>query len=429
MKRLRRCRLVLASLASASIMIVAIVIGFALCLPTLRLSSALPEPPVADVNRAISWDSAGGRDEPLSVASVAVPVLPVSSDRLEIIQKAMSLPKGDRIGSFSLSAMLHYLKFYGPAARIKAGSPEQNYRLLDLLLDSRSSKTLLGHSFLERTRWGLRFETKHLGMSASPSEEQHRDQCLAALAELHVPLSSPLRIGSEELALRDVLRDSISNFHLQEYEIEWTALAYALYLPPASSWTNRYGETYSFDDLANEMLQRPLGAASCRGSHLLYALTGIIRVNEIFPIISTLTQSRVHGRLAQAVSLAVRSQQPDGSWPPNWHLGEYDGPRIAGLISDSRLARMVSTGHLAEWMLYLPTDLRPPRGTLKRAAAWLMSAIQTTAGEGNKQLELCPATHAACALRQLTLGSRYRSRDLGQLVGSCSSMSWKRSFR
>src|SRR5207302_3298465 len=105
------------------------------------------------------------------------------------------------------------------------------------------------------------------GTARDPSMELHRDQTLAAFAELGLPLSFTLQGDGGTGTLRDVLDDSLANFHLGQKELAWTALAYALYLPPVKSWINRYGERFGFDQLVSEMLDRPLDAESCGGTH------------------------------------------------------------------------------------------------------------------------------------------------------------------
>jgi hypothetical protein len=59
---------------------------------------------------------------------------------------------------------------------------------------------------------------------------------------------------------------------------------------------------------------------------------------------------------------------------------------------------MLITGHLAEWMLYLPKELRAPDAVLERAATWLRKHLDEMSSE-QKLKEFCPTTHAAFVLR------------------------------
>ena len=202
--------------------------------------------------------------------------------------------------------------------------------------------------------------------------------------------------------MRAVLRDSVADFHLQPKELEWTGLAFALYLPPQAGWVNRYGERYTFDDLATELLSRRFMSASCGGAHLLYTLTMIARADEMAPVLSTEGRGRVRERLQRCSRLAVAVQKSDGSWPGDWFLGTelsdgYDGESPPGTLDHRRLV----TGHMAEWMIHLPKELQVPETTLERAGRWLLADLKRLSAE-EKAAQLCPCTHAVCVLRKLS---------------------------
>jgi hypothetical protein len=59
------------------------------------------------------------------------------------------------------------------------------------------------------------------------------------------------------------------------------------------------------------------------------------------------------------------------------------------------------TGHLSEWMLYLPADIQSPEPTLARSCRWLLSDLKAMT---HKEIEsqICPCTHGICALRHAT---------------------------
>src|SRR5262249_24044707 len=148
-----------------------------------------------------------------------------------------------------------------------------------------------------------------------------------------VPLSHPLRFTDGTLSLREVLRDSIANYHPHQKELEWTALAYGLYLPPAREWTNRFGERESFDGLVEQLLARDLHKSSCCGTHVMYTLTILARVDQQTPILGPEVRDRLWQKLCHAVRVALEAQAADGSWSPDWNKalrsGQTSKPEVA----------------------------------------------------------------------------------------------------
>lgn len=273
--------------------------------------------------------------------------------------------------------------------------------MLKPLIHSEEGGRVFGKAALVKVPTGARYLTR-----TPPDEprwrEYHRDQNLASFGELGLPLSTSLMIEGKQVPLRLLLQDSIANFHLQQRELEWTGIAYALYLPPVAGWTNRFGEEYTFDDLAMNLLDRPLTGASCGGMHVLYTLMVISRADAESPVLSQAVRSKVEGRLQSCAKLAVDRQKSDGSWAGDWLLDtelsrDYTGPSPPATPDH----QLLITGHTAEWLLYLPRDFRVPDETLKRAGHWLLSRLKKLDAKA-KKAQLCPCTHAVCVLQNLS---------------------------
>jgi hypothetical protein len=302
----------------------------------------------------------------------------------------------------SSSYCLHLLRVHGMQGRFERGEPPSGDAILKLLTDDGASSAYFDQRPVVRTPNGVRFPTMRDIPSDNRSMERHRDHTLAALGELGLPLSHPLRVGGGMASLRDVLTDSVANFHLGQAELDWTAIAYALYLPPIRAWANRYGERFSFDELANELERRPMDRASCGGTHLLYALTLLARVNAESPVLSEATRARLVAHLARCVTVLERTQQPDGSWPVWWnHELLPEGHPSDLSVTDDDANRLLMTGHLAEWLLYLPADIPLPQPMLTRTGHWLRTRL-LAASSRDMQGAFCPFSHAVCVLKQIT---------------------------
>jgi hypothetical protein len=340
--------------------------------------------------------SAERRGAPLRIEPARQPLIRMSAEEARWLDAQISPPPN---ASASVSECYHLLRAHGVNGRFAHPDVSSFQRIIDLLTNEKESLRYFGRPALVRTRHGVRFPTK--GETSGPGEgalEAHRDQGLAVLAEQGFPLSHPLSVAGESYALVDVLLDSISSFHLQQRELSWTALAYALYLPPTREWTNKYGEKYGFDDLTRELIKRSFDEESCAGTHLLYAMTILDRVNAQTPILSDTVRAELRGRLQTAIEHAIRSQSQDGSWPIAWYDPPSQRERNAG-ESDGRL---LATGHLAEWMLYLPDDLRIDGEVMRRAGCWLNQRLREVAPEEHWR-SVCPFTHAVCVVKRLTI--------------------------
>jgi hypothetical protein len=344
------------------------------------------------------WEtSASPRGVPLRIAPYPQQLLQVSGPELDLLARRILPPPS---GKLSTSYCLHLLRLHGLSDKFPGNVKYSREEILRILTSSKEGELRLHGSAFVKTRFGLRYP------SLAPlnpenrgnANESHRDQALSSLAEAGLPLTYPMLLGEEALDFNAVLRDSVANFHLKQEELPWTAVSYGLYLAPFQKWTNRFNETFSFDDMIAELVARPLQDGSCAGTHLVYAIAMLFRIDEAMPVLSPTIRIKARDRLRELVRAAIESQGEDGSWTLSWAgtLSESPGRRTRENTAQDRL---LVTGHLAECMLYLPHDLRPSDKTLWRAGNWLLKQVR----EYNAPDEalVCPYTHALCAIRCL----------------------------
>jgi hypothetical protein len=339
-----------------------------------------------------SADSA--RTEPLRIPPLVKRILPLSEKECSWVRQQIQPPYEEKIPA---AAGYHLLRVHGRQGRFHHRDFQTGDDFLALLVDSRKSAAYYGKPTLVRTRTGIRFPI-HDNSRNDGGTEWHRDQCLAAFAELGLPLTFPLKVDEQSHSLREMLRDSLANFHLQQKELAWTGLAYALYLPPGREWSNRFGERFSFDDLVTALIERPLHKESCGGSHLLYTLTVLCRVDRAIPILSDPVRFRLNDWLHKVGETATRTQHPDGTWPIDWYRGLLHD--VKDWNYNPGVDRLVITGHVAEWLLYVPEDMQPAAETYRRSAQWLYQELKK-ASLKQQWARICPFSHAACVVRQL----------------------------
>jgi hypothetical protein len=295
----------------------------------------------------------------------------------------------------TLATMLHAMRLFGQGVAYTLPGRMKPVSAADIALDEDLQRaSFAGKSGLFVTRYGVRnlVASAHDGVK-SPEGQAHVDQLLAVLAETGVPLTHRVRVDGSERDVRSLLEDSLACFDMKQ-EIEWTALAYALYLPPKATWTDKFGRTFSFDDLADELLSRAFDRSgiACDGTHLLYSLTVLLRSDEIAPILSGESRRRVTARLRDVSARVVAGQEADGSWSVGWYRS---GDRTAapGSTGGPQPQKVLVTGHHIEWLLLLPRDLRPDEDCLRRGSSWLGDQLQSAPAETIRK-NYCPYSHA-----------------------------------
>ncbi|MBX3414273.1 MAG: hypothetical protein KF708_16420 [Pirellulales bacterium] len=327
------------------------------------------------------------------------------AERREALRESL---RPDPAVDVSLSTLLHAVQVFGGDLTITIPDDERAVRCLDVLLDVQSANRLYAHGHsLVRTRYGVRVPEINESLLSTPQghSQSHHGQVLATLARLGVALSHSLDVGDGRPAtVADMLADLVANFQL-EGEIYWDAVALALYVSPETTWTNRFGRRFSFDDLAEELLARDLSDSPCAGTHALISLSVLQRVDQESPVLSAACRQRLLAFLRSKFDRAARSQQADGLWTPLWHAEDPTALRRVKWGSDlSRLDTVLATGHLLEWLLLCPLEWREPtREMLTRAAVALAELLGERAKHpGWVRYNYCPATHAVSVVLTLS---------------------------
>ena len=299
------------------------------------------------------------------------------------------------------SSVLHALRLWGPRARFPATSPypvpEGSYALhghdmLRFFTRQTSFESFFRSPapYFRRTQQGVSVRT----LSRDPSATAHRDDFIALAAELALPLDARFDWGDTPFTLRELFHYSFQYFH-PEWELEFTAVAYAHYLPPSDSWTNRFGERYCFDRLAELLVSTDLTTCACYGTHVPYALAALLAADEQIPVLTPAIRGLAGDRLRGFSSCLVELQGAAGWWDRRWTPERSSTPKF----EHQEMEWVRSTGHHLEWMALVAPDLRPPEIVIRRAAEFLIQALETRGTYRLSQtVEYNPYSHAARTL-------------------------------
>jgi hypothetical protein len=210
----------------------------------------------------------------------------------------------------------------------------------------------------------------------------HHDHWLASLTEAGVMLDTPVHApGGVKATIEDVLRESLRDLRLDEQETEWSTMAFGLWLPPTHSWIGSEGRRFSFDLLADRLLRGDQELGVCSGTHRVYSLVLLLRMNDAFNILSPAKRDEVYAHLERVRDEITASQWEDGRWPANWP----DGRAAVEKPADEELyQQVIATGHHLEWLAIAPRDLHPPDEQIRRAARWV---IDTTVAQSPEDIQ------------------------------------------
>jgi hypothetical protein len=247
---------------------------------------------------------------------------------------------------------MHRLLIFGHHAFLSGSAHTQN------VIDGVLHPATAGGPFVIRSdrpfprRRGDRFDQEH-----------HRDQFLHLLSMCGVPLDATLAVDQDQYQVRDLLDNSLRESRTTG-ELAWSVSAFACYLQPGQTWSNKFGEPMSLADLVESMLSKTEGA--CGGTHQMFAISRILARPELK------TDERlasVWPRLEHRVSIAVQRLQARQNPGGDFEIPASLRARLLERgVTPVRMG-VYYTGHCLEWLvLALPKD--------QLSEPWVLRAVE-----------------------------------------------------
>lgn len=292
--------------------------------------------------------------------------------------------------------IVHALRLWGPNAEFNDSAFVSGPQMLRYFLDDAEFRARAGENtpaLFRHTAQGVEARAYDQFDRNFPTSSYHPDDLLATLAESGVPLSTPMQLRDGPATVRDLLEGALHNFHPQQFEYEWTSIAFARYLFPENPPLNMYGQKWNLDSLLDELCDNPMYQGQCLATHRLEALAVLYRADEKANALTPEQKRRILTYLKQASLVLQEAQTAEGSWNRKWFSGAAARNEKKVAIYD----KLLSTGHHLEWLAIAPSDVHPPRETIIRAGQWLVRALQEV---DQKLLDdhYGPCTHASRAL-------------------------------
>jgi len=264
----------------------------------------------------------------------------------------------------------HALRCWGSEAEFDESDSLSGAAMQAVLLDHRVLMNAWGKDvkpLLVANENGVEVRTQDGYETAS-----HVDHTLATLAEIGVPLDTPIITADGDFTVQAMLEQAILGFSLNQTEYEWTTLALALYAPQSSAWVSKEGQRIDFNLLADRIMRQSYSEGVCFGNHRLYTLTILLRVDDERSILTTDTRANILAHLTDATRRLVATHNPEGWWDSDWSTGDE---QVSDKF-DATARRLLATGHALEWWAMAPQEVLPPRETLVRAGQWLAREVE-----------------------------------------------------
>lgn len=316
----------------------------------------------------------------------SVPVVKVVRETPLVIEPLYDDP--EVVSDEELAAVLAKVQPRFPAEKLKPNFVEHALRTWWLKAKFADPKVMSGEAMKDfltdhgqfLASWGdkipplLRDEPAGVAIRWGKEEcaSVHHDHWLACLTEAGIGLQEPVFTPTHRRVVADVLQESLVDFRLDEVEVEWSAMAFGLWIAPQKVWMTRDGRELSFDLLADRLMRGHKRFGVCSGTHRLYSLMVLLRLDDDHDILSDAMRERALQHLKSVRDLIAVCQFEDGHWPSNWSEG---AKALSDPIEDELYKKVIATGHHLEWLAIAPQELHPPREQILKAADWV---IKTT---------------------------------------------------
>ncbi len=215
----------------------------------------------------------------------------------------------------------------------------------------------------------------------------HHDHWLACLTEAGVSLDQPVFTPTRrDMTINDVLQQALRDFRPDEREVEWSAMAFGLWLAPNNHWRATNHRQLDFDLLAKRLMRGDQKFGVCSGTHRVYSLMLLWRLNDENsdsnhpPMLSPAMRDAVYAHLESVRDKIKVAQFADGHWSSDWSRG---ADAVKTPIEDDEYKQVIATGHHLEWLAIAPKELHPPHHQIVKAAKWI---IKNTTESSNEKI-------------------------------------------
>jgi len=251
--------------------------------------------------------------------------------------------------------------------------------------------------------------------SGTGTGQGHADQWLAVMAQCELPPTQTIKVEGQEFTMADWVRQVELDIHrnrLREYS--WTLIGLTSYRPTDHRWQAADGQWWSIARLVKHEAQQDLATSACGGTHRMIGLAMAVN-RRLEQVESGLAEPGAASsqddpyadawqvaeqRIQEAVELARRHQNPDGSFSTHY----LARPGISTDQADS----LSKTGHVLEFLTFALTKEQLQEPWVRRAVDRLCELFRSTEGVDLECGALYHAAHGLAIYRQRMFGEPWR---------------------
>jgi hypothetical protein len=233
----------------------------------------------------------------------------------------------------------------------------------------------------------------------SQSGQGHTDQWLANLAQSGLSLDQTLRVGDQTVTMRDWVTQSqldVPRNVIREYS--WTLLALSPYMSSNATWTASDGQTWSIERLVQIEADQELDSSACGGTHRLIGLTKTLARHRSEGGKMEGAWAKADEVIQQAIAVARRYQNPDGSFSTRYFESPGSSPDLAQNLGN--------TGHTLEFLVMALADEQLNEPWVRNAVTYLCDTFRLTRDVPVECGVLYHAAHGLILFRARVFGPR-----------------------
>ncbi len=195
----------------------------------------------------------------------------------------------------------------------------------------------------------------------------HHGQLLAILAQSRLRKDYPLRVGSRQFTVADLIENEKRTCR-SGMELTFKLIGLSYYISTTETWRAEDGQQWSISKLLREEIAAPIHGVTCGGTHRLmgYAYAVWKRRKEGLPLDGQFYRAEKY--LADYHRWAFKLQNPDGSFSSQWL-------RYRAHSADPQ-RRLRTTGHILEWLAFSLPQEELARVEMVRAVEHIVELLE-----------------------------------------------------
>ncbi len=203
----------------------------------------------------------------------------------------------------------------------------------------------------------------------SKSGQGHEDQWIGYIAQTGLGPDEPIVVAGKAHKFGELLTQAQWDVY-EGMEASWTLMALSVYVPAATTWGAKDGQTWSVERLIEMEAEADLTAAACGGSHRMSGIA--MALNRRLEDGGELAGGwkKADDKVQECIRKSREHQQPDGTFSTNYWIRPSTSPDAA--------LRLNVTGHQLEFLAIATSEAQLKEPWIRQAAEALVQLLDET---------------------------------------------------